>query len=173
MMMKEQIMIYSMALCCLFLSCNKKITSYNEGSEVGFECYYSDYKPNTEYLNNYINKFSKFLFRKKTETLGENIEIFYGFHCYECPDEDKYAIFLNFNSVTKISYTKVNVKGDMICTDLVDAPDEFFIETKNVIGSYLKRDCSVEDGEDSVLVVRNKMTSEILAYYIGILQRRP
>ncbi len=165
---EKRLIFCVIVLFCFGFSCNNKIVSYKEDGEVGFECYYSTNKSDTINLHGYINKFSKFLSPLDPKKSDKGIELFYGFHCYECPKEDRYAIFISFNSPTNIQYTKINIEGKFICSDLIDVDSSLFSNAESIVGDFIKRDCLIEGGETSILVIRTKGAENILSYYESI-----
>ena len=155
----------TLLLLMILFACNNKVVSIQKETEIGYDCYYESYVPDTFHLNRYILKYSKSLFKMGLKPSGGEIELLYGYHCFECSDKDRYMIFINFYSATEISYNKVDMEGKIICNKKITIENNLYFDTKKTIGDYVKRECGVEGGEDSLLVLRNQNTKEILSYY--------
>ncbi|MCG8332453.1 MAG: hypothetical protein MI974_32505 [Chitinophagales bacterium] len=168
--MNQKLIFYVIIVSYSLFACsNNMILLDKDKREVGYECYYQDYQPDTVYLNKYIEMFSSFLPDEYLAARRNNrLEIFYGFHCYECPDEDKYGMFFSFTSHLNVKFVKVNATGVVMCVDSVEVDSTLFNSAKNIIGDFVLRDCQVEDGDESLLVLSQDEFTEILSYYKSV-----
>lgn len=148
------------------ISCNSKILNRNKTDlELGYECYHNDYSHNVSFLDDFISTHSNVFTELDLEVTKEGIEIWYSYHCYECTDDDRYMTFINFNSETEVTYLIINNRGKIICSEQTTVNDHLLSISKKTIGDSVKRDCAVEGGEATILIVRNQANKETLSYY--------
>jgi len=62
---------------------------------------------------------------------NEELELIYGYHCFEYSEKDRYMIFVNFYLASKVKYNKVDMEGKIICNGLITIESNLYSDPQN------------------------------------------